>query len=220
VAVTPRPTASRRELERRCRIDPAHLESLDTMSSQLVMPEQSGGPGIRRLVVRIDSATRLTRGVPWLCVPFSRRVCPFRRRALRHRTRHTLLGLHRMFKGTSIPRVDDSKRRRPTRGTRSARPAGPATVIGRGDVPRQAVSGTSSTTSWLPRHRPHVGQGRPLYRGRGLRVIGNVSVTLRHPLPADEGLRSAAWRRARVVGSSACRTRAEVDRRGARGRAG
>ena len=38
------------------------------------------------------------------------------------------------------------------------------------------------------------------------RVIGNVSVTLRRLLPADEGLRSPAWRRALVVGSNTCRT--------------
>ena len=40
----------------------------------------------------------------------------------------------------------------------------------------------------------------------GGRVIGNVSVTLRRLLPADEGLRSPAWRRALVLGSNTCRT--------------
>lgn len=56
--------------------------------------------------------------------------------------------------------------------------------------------------------------------GRGVRVIGNVGVTLRRLLPADENLRPATWRRARDVGFSACRARSGVDRRGARGRAG
>ena len=53
--------------------------------------------------------------------------------------------------------------------------------------------------------------------GRGVRVIGNVGVTLQRALPADEGLRPATWRRARVLGFSARRTRAEVDRQGGRG---
>ena len=44
----------------------------------LCSTEQSGKPTNRSpRSPASDSAARLTRGVPWLCVPFSRRVCHF-----------------------------------------------------------------------------------------------------------------------------------------------